>query len=273
MAPGDGSPSPGALSYFITILNHPFLHPVNVRNATLPAHLENLKAWLDRLPAQFGQSIPSPRGTLLCGIPGSGKASVAAVIARTLQRTMFRLDPACDAFAVAEIVRLLESSPPCVLFVEEPGQQHLGLIRRLLELDSRPVFLVAATVRPDKLPAGVFRRDLFDGVWHLDLPTLTERSKIWSELLDAHGPPVSGYDCVRLAQCSSRFTYGEIRAAHDSALRNSAGKVPSENDFLGAAVDARAGAHELDDHVSILRDWSLRHAARAGLVAKEEEFD
>lgn len=173
---------------------------------------------------------------------------------------------------MAEIVGLLGSMPPCVLLVHEPGDQHRGLVQWLQD-QPRPVFLVATTKRPDRLPADFFRRDLFDTAWHLDLPTQRERCRIWSQHLDPHGSPVAGYDCVRLAQCTPRCTFAEIRAMHDSVVRNSAGKVPTENDFLGAAVRYRPLAHDLDDEVSILREWSARRAERAGLSAAAEEVD
>ena len=253
-------------------MNHPFLHSIDAGDQSLPAHLETLLAWLERLPHQFKAEVAAPKGTLLCGLPGSGKGIIAAVIAATLQRPLFRLDPACDPFAVAEIVGLLGSMSPCVLLVNEPGEQHHGLVHWLLD-QPRPVFVVTTTMRPTKLPTGFFRRDLFDTAWHLDLPKLGERCKIWSQHLNPHGSPVAGYDCVRLAQCTPRCTFAEIRAMHDSVVRGVGGKIPSENDFLGVAVRHRPSAHDMDDEVSILREWSARRAERAGLVASAEEVD
>jgi len=261
----------GAFPHLL-IMNHPFLNLIDVGDQALPVHLETLQVWLDRLPPQFKAEVAAPKGTMLCGIPGSGKGIIAAVIAATLQRPLFRLDPACDPFAVAEIVGLLGSMSPCVLLVNEPGEQHHGLVHWLLD-QPRPVFVVATTIRPDKLPSGFFRRDLFDTAWHLGLPTSGERCKIWSQQLDPHGSPVAGYDCVRLAQCTPRCTFAEIRAMHDCVVRSAAGKVPSENDFLGAAVRYRPLAHELDDEVSILREWSARRADRAGVAALTDEVD
>ena len=253
-------------------MNHPFLHAIGVGKPTLPAHLETFKALLERLPSQFNAGAPPPKATLLCGLPGSGMGIIAAGIAAALARPLFRLDPACDPFSVAEIVGLLGSMSPCILLVNEPREQHRGLVQWMLE-QPRPVFLVATTIRPDKLPAGFFRRDLFDTAWHLDLPTLGERCKIWSQHLEPHGSPVAGYDCVRLAQCTPRCTFAEIRAMHDSVVRYAAGEVPPENDFLGAAVRYRPLAHDLDDEVSILREWSARRAEPAGAALAAEEVD
>lgn len=253
-------------------MNHHFLHAVDPGQLPLPGHLENIKSWLDRLPMQFGTR--PPKATLLCGIPGSGKARVAAAIALALQRPLYRLDPACDGVAMAEIVGLLAASDPCVLLVVEPGEQHRGLVQWLIERSASPVFLVAATSRPDKLPAGFFRRDLFDTAWHLDLPNRRERSRIWSQLFDPHGSPVAGYDSVRLSNCSPRFTCEEIIAVHDAVVRSTpAGATPRENAFLDAVGRLVPIASEFDDEVSVLREWSARRTVRAGIRLRTTDFD
>ena len=113
------------------IMNHPFLHPVDPGNNTVPVCYDRLQSWIDRLPGWFSNDvIPAPKATMLCGLPGSGKSRTVKAIARTLGRLLHRLDPACGLAALAEIHTLLGADKqPGVLWIDQPSAVQIGIHR------------------------------------------------------------------------------------------------------------------------------------------------
>lgn len=253
-------------------LDHPFVHRVDPGNSTVPICYDRLQDWIDRLPGWFtSPEIPSPKATLLCGLPGSGKGTTAKAIARALQRPLYRLDPACDAFASAEILTLLGSDDPCVLWIDSPGEAHSGLLRWLLDREQL-VFVVCTTDRPHRLPVGFTSRRIFCDIWHLDLPSMQQRIAIWSDLLSIRIEGHHLHDSVRLAQVSSMFTPGEIHEAYDDAVRQ-AGQAPNEGALIDSILKLRPVSHELDENLARLRDWTTSRAAVAASVAHSQSGD
>jgi hypothetical protein len=54
-------------------INHPFLHPVDPGNTTIPTCHDALPSWANRLPAWFSDpAIPNPKAVALAGLPGAG---------------------------------------------------------------------------------------------------------------------------------------------------------------------------------------------------------
>ncbi len=251
---------------------HPFLHSVDPGNSTVPVCYDRLQSWIDRLPGWLtSPEIPNPRATLLCGLPGCGKGNTAKAIASALQRPLYRLDPACDAFALAEILTLLGSLDPCVLWIENPGEAHVGLLRWLLDRE-HPVFVVCTTDRPHRLPVGFTSRRIFCDVWHLDLPGMQQRSYIWRDLLTTRIEGHHLHDSVRLAQVSSLFTPGEIHEAYDDALRQ-CGKTPDEGALIDSILKLRPIANELDEELARMRAWTANRAAVAASLAHSPSGD
>jgi hypothetical protein len=245
-------------------MKHPFLHPVDPGHTPVPICYDALQAWVDRLPGWFADpAIPNPKATLLGGLPGIGKAIAVKAFARMLRQPLFRLDPACDASALAEITRLLQAEKhPCVLWIDQPGDVHVGIHRWLLDVDPSPAFVTFTTNAPQMLPPGFTRADVVESVWHLDLPNVTQRSTLWGELLAAANPGYHEHDSVTLGQMSPMFTPGEIRAAYENATRE-AGQIPEEGQLIDAVLALRPVALSMDEQLACLRAWARAHALEA----------
>lgn len=251
--------------------HHPFVHPVDPGSLQLPDCYDKLHVWLNQLPAWFNQEkIPAPKATVLCGIPGSGKHLVVRTIARKLARPLYRLDPACDAFALAEILGLLGVEAPCVLWIDRPEQTHIGVIRWLLDHPARPLYLAVTTDRPHMLPLDFLRSDVIESVWHLDLPDASHRSKWWDGIIETPDPYPGRYDGTEPARLSELLTPGEIQAAYDATMRQTGGQLPSEHDLKSHAHDIRPIVHCCSELLATLRHWAATHATNGASKAWQQ---
>jgi|GEM_PF-6259028 len=236
------------------------LRPIQTGGAQIPTYFDELIAWIDHLPAWFTISaIPRPKATLLCGLPGVGKCSAAKVIARTLNRPLYRLDPCCRLSEA--ISQLTTKKTRCVLWVDRPGEIHFALHRWLLD-DSPDVFVVFTTDAPHGLPPGFTRADVVSSVWHLELPTLPQRSGLWGELLSAAIPGYHEHDSVKLGQLTPLWTPAEVHAAFDVALRAS-GSTPDSGALVDAVLALKPLAPSMDEHLAFLRQWAHQNARPA----------
>jgi hypothetical protein len=212
-------------------MKHRFLFPVDSRNAVLPEYYNQLHSWIEHLPKWFADSrVPCPKATLLCGMPGVGKGTAVAIIAKTLNQPLFLLD---GSIPLTDLNRLADEGQPFVIWVDRPDEQHFGLIRWLLNHDAATVFVVFTSDAPHKLPYGFTRADVISSVWHMDLPNLRQRSALWGEMLSARISGHHTHDSVKLGQLSGMFTPAEISAAYDLACRECGG-APNP----GALIDS-----------------------------------
>ena len=187
-----------------------------------------LKSWLtEHLPLFREINVLAPRAIVLTGLPGTGKRSVAKAIAASIgrQRVEFTSGQPLD--------------PATVAVVENLDREHLRLVRRLAHPDESTPFVIAMMERPWELPAGLFRPDAIESIWHLDLPDMKERAELWDLAAKRRGFAHPDFDQVILARASHELTHGEIHAVFDRAMRISYPKEPGEKHLLEAMVDIR----------------------------------
>lgn len=243
---------------------HPFLHPVKSGTTALPECFDQLHTWLKELPSWFAnEHVPPPKATLLCGISSSGRGMAVHAITGVLNRQTYRLDPACDAFAMAEILALLGANAPCVLWIDRPGETHTGVLPWLLDHERSSVFVVLTSDEPYKLPVEFMRSDVIESVWHFDLPNSQQRCELWHAFVPLDGSAGGGYDAVRLAHASAMFSVGEIQAASKRAQRKHPGKELSNNELLDEIFAIRPLAYECDEQLARLLDWATLRAKHA----------
>lgn len=169
--------------------------------------LDNLKRWLARRDDSWLEEarvygLPSPKGVLITGVPGCGKSLTAKAIASAWGLPLLRMDigkvfsglVGSSEQNMRNSIKTAEAIAPCVLWIDEiekgfsgtDGSGDSGTTARVfgsfltwMQEKSQPVFVIATANNIDRLPPEFLRKGRFDEIFFVDLPTKTERKKIW----------------------------------------------------------------------------------------------
>jgi hypothetical protein len=210
--------------------------------------LDCLKAWLLQRRDAFGArareyGLPSPRGLLIIGIPGTGKSLTAKASASVFQRPLLRLD-AGRLFAglvgqseanLRSVIQTAEAMAPTVLWIDEiekgfsgsksSGSSDGGTANRVfggfvswMQERSAPVFVVATANDVTQLPPEFLRKGRFDDNFFVDLPNHEEREAIWRIQIARYKRDPQDYPIPELAAASDGMTGAEIEQAFIDAL-------------------------------------------------------
>ncbi len=210
--------------------------------------LELLKNWLKQRRGAFGArareyGLPSPKGLLIIGIPGTGKSLTAKATAGVLERPLLKLD-AGRLFGglvgqsegnLRSAIQTAEAIAPCVLWIDEiekafagsrgSGSTDGGTSSRVfgafvswMQERTAPVFVVATANDVTQLPPEFLRKGRWDEQFFVDLPGRVEREAIWQIQIAKYGRDPGKYDLKELAERSNGFTGAEIEQAYIDAL-------------------------------------------------------
>ncbi len=216
------------------------------------AGLGALKKWLaDHLPLFQEDSPLAPRAIVLTGLPGTGKRSVARAIAAAIGRPLARFVPGQEPDLMN------------VLLIEDLDREHLSWVRRLADPGDPTPFVIALTETPWELPAGLFRVDAIDAVWHLDLPNERERAAIWDLAAARLGISAPLFDSTLLARASHEFTPAEIHTSFVKAMRASRPHPPREKHLLEALTQMNPQVHARQADLLHLTYWARYNADSA----------
>lgn len=179
--------------------------------------LDSLKEWISKrrrayTPEAESYGLPSPKGILLVGVPGTGKSLSAKAIGTALEVPTIRMDigalfnslVGASEERTRDALKLAEALAPCVLWVDEidkglagssgSGSNDSGVTKRVfgtviswMQERSRPVFLVATANDVTALPPEFLRKGRFDEIWAVDLPNENERREIFRIHLSKRG--------------------------------------------------------------------------------------
>jgi ATP-dependent 26S proteasome regulatory subunit len=250
--------------------------------------LENLKRWLDRRTAAFGErarqfGLPEPRGLLLLGVQGCGKSLTSKAVAAHWNLPLLRLDMGrifsglvgSSEENLRKAIHVAESIAPVVLWVDEiekgmagvasSGSGDSGVTARVfgtlltwLQEKTAPVFVVATANRIDGLPPELLRKGRFDDIFFIDLPQAAERRDIFRIHLERRKREPARYDLDALAELAADFSGSEIEQAVVAGLY----EAFAENVELGQQHLVRALqetfplAVTMRDEISRLREWA-----------------
>ena len=257
--------------------------------------LAALKQWLLRRRHAFTDDarafgLPSPRGVLILGIPGTGKSLTAKAASSALGLPLLRLD-AGRLFAgivgqsEANLRRALataEAVAPCILWCDElekalsgsrssgvtdggTGARVFGGFLSWMQERTSPVFVVATANDISQLPPELLRRGRMDEIFFVDLPDEAERRRIWEIHIGARDRDPAGFDLAALAELSRGFTGSEIEQAVIDALFTcfDAGNDLTDEALTDAVVRTVPLSTTMAEQIRALRDWASNRARSA----------
>jgi SpoVK/Ycf46/Vps4 family AAA+-type ATPase len=137
------------------------------------------------------------------------------------------------------------------------------LIRRFANPEEATPFMIALTEEPWNLPAGLFRSDAIEVIWHLDLPDVEVRAEIWDLAANRQGHENPGFDNVILARASHEFTPAEIHEAYRRAARVSHPRPPDETLLFDALIQLQPLVEARKEELLRLTYWARRCARKA----------
>jgi transitional endoplasmic reticulum ATPase len=241
-----------------------------ILDPAIKAQLRQLQAVIEDPEAAVRFGVEPPTGLLLAGPPGTGKTSVAKVLAAQAKCSFYPISGA-DVISkwvgesernIRQLFERARANRPSIVFIDEidaiaaaRGQveTHDSHVNQLLsEIDGvsgqRGVFVVGATNRPDQLDPALLRGGRLSRTIVLGLPNEESRHALLC-LMTARMPTV-GVDLEQLARDSDGLSPADLKglcqeAALAAMARTSAaeGREPAvtHEDFEEALRRLRGG--------------------------------
>jgi len=250
--------------------------------------LEQLKSWLLKRRDAFGQrareyGLPSPKGLLIVGVPGTGKSLTAKATAAVFGRPLLKLD-AGRLFGslvgqseanLRQVLQTAEAVAPCVLWIDElekgfagsrssgssdggTGSRVFGSFISWMQERTAPVFVVATANDVSQLPPELLRKGRWDELFFTDLPSAAEREQIWAIQIQRHGRKAEAFDVQGLAIASEGHTGAEMEQAVIDALYRAfaEGREPKTGDMLAAVSETVPLSKLMGEQIQGLRKWA-----------------
>ena len=263
--------------------------------------LDNLKTWLGRRGAAFGEAarrfgLPEPKGLLLLGVQGCGKSLTAKAIASSWRLPLLRLDMGrifsglvgSSEENLRKAIKVAESVAPAVLWVDEiekglsgfasSGQTDGGVTARVfgamltwLQEKTAPVFVVATANKIEALPPELLRKGRFDEIFFIDLPAAAERQEILRIHLARRGRSPEAFPLPALAAQAVGFSGAELEQVVVSALYDAfaEGKELEPRHVERAIADTFPLAVTMREDIERLREWSRSRTRPASAAPAE----
>ena len=255
--------------------------------------LDVLKSWLMMRKAAFSEKaraygLPTPKGCMIVGIPGTGKSLTAKCIASAWRVPLLRLDLGAlkskfvgeSEANIRKALAVAETVSPCILWIDEiekalagsTGEQGdggvsadaLGAVLSWMQERQGAVFVVATANDVRALPPELLRKGRFDEVFWVDLPTKAERVEILRAALAQHGRAPIALDVI--AGETEGFTGAELAAIVPDALFMSFAdgeRALEAGDLWKAAKTVVPLAKTASEKIEGLRAWAKGRARPA----------
>jgi SpoVK/Ycf46/Vps4 family AAA+-type ATPase len=266
-------------------------------NATLDSigGLDVLKSWLLKRRDAFSQrakdyGLPTPKGLLVIGIPGTGKSLTAKATAGVFGVPLLKLD-AGRLFAgivgqsesnLRSVIQTAEAIAPCCLWIDEmekgfagsksSGSTDGGTSARVfgsfiswMQDKQSPVFVVATANDVSQLPPEMLRKGRFDEIMFVDLPNEEERTTIWEIQIEKYGRDAKEFEISALAKATEGLTGSEIEQVFVEALFCGFDQNKEPTDFSIAQVltEFVPLSKLMAEQISGLRTWAKGRAKQA----------
>ena len=257
--------------------------------------LDLLKDWLLRRKDAFSQraqayGLPSPKGLLIVGIPGTGKSLTAKATAAVFNVPLLKLDAGKlyggivgqSEANLRAVINTAEAIAPCCLWIDElekgfagsksSGSTDGGTSARVfgsflswMQEKVKPVFIVATANDVSQLPPEMLRKGRFDELFFVDLPVEQEREAIWKIVVERRNREAINFDLQQLAKISDGLTGAEIEAVFLEAMfaafeRNS---EPTDLDIASSMNSFVPLSKLMAEQIAALKQWSCGRARRS----------
>ena len=265
--------------------------------------LDVLKDWLLKRRDALSQraheyGLPSPKGLLIVGIPGTGKSLTAKATASVFGRPLLKLDAGKlygslvgqSEGNLRSVIQTCEAVAPCVLWLDEiekglagsksSGSTDGGTSSRVfgsfiswMQEKTAPVFVVATANDVTQLPPELLRKGRWDDLMFVDLPNEQEREAIWKIQIQRHGRDRSHYDTLALAKASAGFTGAEIEQAVIDSLYGAfaANREPGMPDIQRAITETVPLSKLMAEQIGGLKKWAVGRCRMATSPVQEEK--
>lgn len=254
--------------------------------------LDILKTWLveRRLaytPEARAYGLPSPKGMLLVGPPGTGKSLTAKAVATAWGVPLLRLDlGALKSKFVGDsegnlrrALRVAESVGRCVVWIDEiekalagatqggadggVSADALGTVLSWMQERQGEAFVIATSNDVKALPPELLRKGRFDELWFVDLPARAERREILKASLRTYGRGALDLDFGAIIEATDGFTGSELAALIPDALFRAfadQGREITAEDIGAAARSVTPLSKTAAEKIQGLRDWAKGRA-------------
>ncbi len=260
--------------------------------------LRNLKAWLQQRRNAFTQAaadfgLPTPKGVLILGIPGTGKSLTAKAAASILERPILKLD-AGKLFAgivgeseanLRRAIQTAEAIAPCILWIDEiekgmsgsrssaatdggTSARVFGSFISWMQEKTSSVFVVATANDISQLPPELLRKGRFDELFFVDLPDEDDREAIWQIHLQKRGRDPRQFDIQAFVKLTEGFTGSEVEQAVIDSLYDSfeAGHDLDTQTILLAIRRTVPLSVTMAEQINPMRQWARNRARPAGKI-------
>jgi transitional endoplasmic reticulum ATPase len=252
-----------------------------VLDPAIKAQLQQLQAVIEDPEAAVRFGVEPPTGLLLAGPPGTGKTSVAKVLAAQAKSSFYPISGA-DVISkwvgesernIRQLFERARANRPSIVFIDEidavaasRGQveTHDSHVNQLLsEIDGvsgqRGVFVIGATNRPDQLDPALLRGGRLSRTIVLGLPDEEARHALLC-LMTARMPTV-GVDLEQLARDSDGLSPADLKGlCQEAALAAMARSSGAEEQ------PAAVTQEDFEEALRRLRGGSARPHARVGFA-------
>jgi len=257
--------------------------------------LDVLKEWLLKRRHAFSQraiqyGLPTPKGLLIIGIPGTGKSLTAKATAKVFGVPLLKLD-AGRLFGglvgqseanIRSVIQTAEAIAPCCLWIDEAekgfsgtkssnatdggtSSRVFGSFISWMQEKKSPVFVVATANDVSQLPPEMLRKGRFDELMFVDLPNQTEREAIWSIQIAKYHRDPKDFDTIQVARVTEGLTGSEIESVFSDALYLAfdSNREPTDLDIAQVLVEFVPLSKLMAEQISGLRNWVKGRARSA----------
>lgn len=253
-----------------------------------------MKQWLQQRRSAFSDEavayrLPTPKGLLIIGIPGTGKSLTAKATAQVFGVPLLKLD-AGRIFGglvgqseanLRSVIQTAEAIAPCCLWIDElekafsgtkggntdggTSARVFGSLINWLQEKTKPVFVVATANDISQLPPELLRKGRFDEIFFVDLPNSQERAAIWRIVVERFGRKAEDYDIDQLSRATEGFTGCEIEAVFVEAMFAAfqSSREPSDLDIAAVVGEMKPLSQTMAESIKQLKQWSTGRARSA----------